>query len=341
MSSIVQRLVAKAHQLHCPIFTTLELTQLCNLSCRHCYNFDRESASTPKNLGDAMSTAEIFDVIVQLKEIGAMWLNLSGGEPLLHKDLLNIIEHAKNQHLFVRLKTNGLLLDKNNLIALQNSGLDAIDVSLYGIDDEAYRILCGRDGAQKVKAAILDAVELGFDVSTNIILTKTNLTQLDDMISWCEENKLRYQIAEEITARYDGTTSSKELAIDGKDLQTLLSGKHAHRFMYKNHDKALQCSCAKTVLGIGFDGSVYPCIGAPIYAGHVREKTLKELWSEAPVFQKIRGLVKDDFKSCTSCDYIETCSRSSGTAFVNTGEYTACDPKFLEFARLRAHSNYK
>lgn len=335
--SVAQKLISLAHKIHQPLFTTIELTQNCNLTCKHCYNFDRtQQVTAPKG---SLSTLQIKDLIVDLRALGTLWLNLSGGEPLLHKDIVDIVSFAKSQHLLTRIKTNGILLTQEMIERLKSAGLDALDISLYGNNEEAYQALTGKNGAGKTKAAILLAKKYEISCSVNIILTKTNIAQLDEMIQWCEDNALTYQLAEEITARYDGTNSSRELEVSSDQMRELLAGKHSNRFMYKNHEQSLQCSCAKTVLGIGHDGNVYPCIGAPIKAGSILEQDISIIWKDAEVFKKIRNLTKQDFKSCSSCDYIDTCNRSSGAIYANTGDYCGCEPKTLEFARLRHLKN--
>ena len=95
-----------------------------------------------------------------------------------------------------------------------------------------------------------------------------------------------------------------------------------------------QCQCARTNCGVGQDGTVYPCIGAPIPSGNLHQESFKIIWETSSEFQKIRKLGAKDFKSCGPCSYQSHCQRSSGSMFTNTGNYTGCDPWVLEQAKL-------
>ena len=86
----------------------------------------------------------------------------------------------------------------------------------------------------------------------------------------------------------------------------------------------MQCSCARSSCAVSA-GEVYPCINAPIKAGHIREQSFGEIWKTSEVFQAIRGLTSKDFKTCYTCEDKPWCSRSPGTAFTNTGDYLGPD----------------
>jgi len=335
-SSLVANLIAKAHSNHQPLFPTLEITQICNLACKHCYNFDRTKQATPNNQQEHMSSAQIENAIEQLRDLGALWINLSGGEPLTHPDILRFVNKASECHLIPRLKTNGLLFDEAMAERLKRAGLKGLDVSIYGASEETYEKFTKRPGKEKAFNALKIAKEKGFDISASIIIHKLNLSELSQMISQCQKLGVKFQLSDEITERYDKSPGARDYEIDGNDMKMLLSSEHGQLFKYKNHEQGLQCSCAKTVIGIGFDGSVYPCIGAPILAGNIKEQALAEIWKNSPVFSKIRNLRKEDFKSCNTCDFIDHCNRSSGGIYANTGDYCGCDSKTLEFSRIRS-----
>tara|TARA_R110000868_G_scaffold132381_8_gene343327 strand:+ start:2585 stop:3634 length:1050 start_codon:yes stop_codon:yes gene_type:complete len=335
-SSLVANLIAKAHSNHQPLFPTLEITQTCNLACKHCYNFDRTKQALPVNQKEHMSSDQIDSAIEQLRSLGALWINLSGGEPLTHPDILRFVKKAASCHLIPRLKTNGLLFDEDMAKKLKTAGLKGLDISIYGASEKTYEDFTKRSGKEKAFNALKIAKDMGFDVSASIIIHKLNISELSQMIKECQDLGVKFQLSDEITERYDKSPGARDYEIDGNDMRALLSGEHGQLFKYKNHEQGLQCSCAKTVIGIGFDGSVYPCIGAPILAGNVKEQSLADIWKNSPVFSKIRNLKKEDFKSCSTCDFVDYCNRSSGGIYANTGDYCGCDTKTLEFSRIRS-----
>ncbi|MCF8059994.1 MAG: radical SAM protein [Bacteriovoracaceae bacterium] len=334
--NVLSKQISRAKDLSQPLFSTLEITQSCNLRCKHCYNFDRSAGANPVQK-DLLSFKEIKHILTSLNNLGALSLNITGGEPLTHPDLENIISEAKSFNFHIRLKTNGILLDHNKAKKLFTLGVREVDISLYGADEMTYQKFCKKEGHTKTIEAIRIAKESDLKVNVSIILHKLNFRDLDKMINQVEELGVFYQVSDEITDRYDKTNASNELGLNQSDYTELLQGPYHYFFNHENTEKSLQCGCAKTVIGINAFGDVFPCIGAPIPCGNIRENTLESIWKNSETLINIRNLDFKDFKECVSCPLIESCSRSSGSAFVNTGEYTGCDPVAKVFAKARSN----
>ncbi len=114
----------------------LELTQRCNLGCRHCF------AEGSPDKAAQMSLDDVKDIYRQLEELGVIWINLSGGEPLLHPELFPIIEFASRQPYSTCLLTNGTLWDDDTVEAMARADPERhihIQVSLDGPDYETTR----------------------------------------------------------------------------------------------------------------------------------------------------------------------------------------------------------
>jgi sulfatase maturation enzyme AslB (radical SAM superfamily) len=104
-----------------PSHAQIALTNACPQNCSYCYNKDRK--------GHIMDTATIKRVIQELKEMGVFWLGLTGGEPLLQKDIVEIIESAGDD-CAIKLFTTGCTLTKTLALDLMNAGLFSVSVSL-------------------------------------------------------------------------------------------------------------------------------------------------------------------------------------------------------------------
>lgn len=335
-TSLLEGVILKARQACIPLITTLEITQSCNFKCSHCYNYDR-SKEMPENLKvDVLKPDEILRIIDEVAAAGALYLNFTGGEALLHPHLEDFIKRARTHHLEARLKTNGVLLSAEKCEKLDLAGLAGMDISLYGFSESSYEKLTGKSGMfLKTLEGIKNAAALGFDVYVSIILHRYNIVELAAMVEFCKTNLVPFQFSTEITERYDQSLGAREFEITKEQFNEQLSGEFADIFMHLNPDKALQCSCAKTVCGISSSGEVYPCIGAPIASGNLRQKSFEDIWKNSSVLKGIRDLGKADFKACMTCDHIDYCNRSSGSVYTNTGNYTGCDPVTLEQAQLR------
>jgi radical SAM protein with 4Fe4S-binding SPASM domain len=336
-NSFIEQHVEKARQKYQPLFSTIEITQACNFACRHCYNFDRQDPVAKSPYASLMSDQEIIRSIEQLALAGALYLNLTGGEPLLHPSLNKFIEKAKLESFFVRLKTNASLVTEEKAKELYLSGLDAADISLYGAGQATYEHFTKRAQFEDTVRGIDALKKAGIDISVSLILHRFNAHEIEDMIQLCLDKEWPYLLTDEITDRYDQSQASSDNALTDDQYADLLTSKHRSVFECDNKERAVQCSCATTVCAIAANGDVYPCIGAPIKSGSIKEESFASIWEHSPQLNKIRSLKQGDFKDCQSCSYIESCTRSSGSAVINTGDYTGCDPFALQRAKVRHH----
>ena len=302
-----------------PVTVTLEITLACNLRCPHCYNFDRAgSAPAIRPLGDD----EIRDAIDQVRDAGALTMILTGGEALAHPSLDAFVAHAASRRMEVVVKSNGTALAARAR-RLADAGCRRVDVSLYGGTAGTHDAFTGvpgsfgrtRDGIDAARAA-------GLAVGVSVPLTRTNAHEVETILAL----GLPCSIDPQITRRVDGDAAPLHLRVDREMLARLYAGPLREMAPSPCFDGGVQCNCARSVCGIGANGDVYPCIGAPWRAGNLRERPFAEIWRESPVFERIRALTLDDFAACKPCPDRPWCRRSSGTVYMNTGDYTGAEP---------------
>ena len=287
--------------------------------------------------GELLSKEEFFRVIDEVCEAGALYVSFTGGESLLYPHIYELISRVTERKSMPRVKTNGHLLTKEVCQTLINAGCRALDISIYGADEESYKNFTGRAGSfAKVLEGTRNALSLGMEVNLNLILHKDNCMDIQKLIDLAVNLNVPYQFSDEVTFRYDVTEDSHDYGITEEQYHELLNGPHKELFWHDNSDEAFQCSCARNVVGVGLDGVIFPCIGAPIPSGNICEKSFKEIWDNSIELKKIRELKTEDFKDCTSCDLKHFCNRSSGSAYVNTKEYTGCDPVAYKHAKVRS-----
>ena len=154
------RIIAKAlKSSHHPILAQVIPTRRCNLSCTYCSEFDRVSPPVPASLMIAR--------IDRLALLGTSMIDLSGGEPLLHPDLDEIIRRVRQHGLFASLLTNGYLLTIERIRRLNRAGLDRLQISIDNLvpDEVSHKSLKVLD--QKLRW-LADYAE--FDVNINTVL---------------------------------------------------------------------------------------------------------------------------------------------------------------------------
>lgn len=319
-----------------PLVSTIEITQSCNFKCSHCYNYDRTGPMPKATKDNQMTKEQVYQVIDGLGELGALYINFTGGEATASPHLEDYIAYVRSLHMEPRLKSNGALIDKEKCEKLVNAGLGGVDISLYGATEEVYQDFTGIKNSLSTSLAGIDRLkESGVDLHISIIIHRRNVHQLSEMIEICNQRSLNFQLSLEVTDRYDDSNGARENEITSEQFIDLLKGPYKEYFNGKNTEKAVQCSCARSVCGISSSGDVYPCIGAPIKSGNINETSLVDIWKNSKELNKIRNIKETDFKSCQTCDYIESCNRSSGSVYINTGDYTGCDPTIYKQAKIK------
>lgn len=168
------------------------LTQRCDLDCFYCHGEGEE-----ENRETQLDLKEVRSIVKVASELGMHKIKFSGGEPLLHPDIEEIIEFSSRYMEDISLTTNGVLL-KEEAKKLKESGLDRVNVSLDTVDPKTYQKITGRSKLASVKEGIKEAVEVGlFPVKVNMLLLKNlNHEEVWEMVDWVSEVEAILQVIE-------------------------------------------------------------------------------------------------------------------------------------------------
>lgn len=160
----------KLNDLHHRYFSyiRLSITDLCNFNCKYCLPYK----TTQMNKTNQLSTYEIYNLISVLSELGINKIRLTGGEPTVRKDFLNIcrIISSFNNITSLVLTTNGYNL--NNIIKeIYNTGINGINISLDTLNDLKFHKITNKAYFNKVYEGIIKALNLNLDIKINIVLS--------------------------------------------------------------------------------------------------------------------------------------------------------------------------
>ncbi|MBC7364834.1 MAG: GTP 3',8-cyclase MoaA [Candidatus Aminicenantes bacterium] len=162
-------------------YMRISVTDRCNLRCFYCRGVQDFSFIPHEEI---LTYEEILRLVRIALKLGIDRFRLTGGEPLVRKDIENLVQEI-NRLEGVRdlsLTTNGLLLP-DYLEKLKAAGLKRLNISLDTLQADKYKKITGFDGLEKVLFAITRALELGFDpVKINVVLLKGLNEELDDFI---------------------------------------------------------------------------------------------------------------------------------------------------------------
>jgi MoaA/NifB/PqqE/SkfB family radical SAM enzyme len=177
------RALARAFQFpHRPVLAQIIPTRRCNLSCTYCNEYDRGSDPVPLDVMRAR--------IDKLADLGTGIITLSGGEPLLHPDVEDIIRAIRRRGAIATIITNGYLLTPQKIRALNDAGLDSLQISIDNVapDDVSKKSLKVLD--QKLRAL---AAHARFDVTVNAVVGGATTTPEDAVTIGRRARELGFQ----------------------------------------------------------------------------------------------------------------------------------------------------
>ena len=253
----------------------ITITNRCNENCIYCHH---DGMVTSK---DEMTPDELYKIAKIAKNIGVKKIRLSGGDPLVRKDIVEIVEKiASLDFKDISLTTNGVLLEKYAK-DLKDAGLDRVNVSLDTLNRDTYKYVTNMDYLNEAKAGILKAVEVGlYPVKINMVVMKDlNTGEIKDMFNFCREHGIILQLIELIESENcddDKFSSEYHYPLDSieKELADMADNVRERKFMqgrkkyYINGgeieivrpvDNSTFCAnCSR--LRITPDGKIKPCL---------------------------------------------------------------------------------
>ena len=170
----------------------ITISNRCNENCLYCHHDGMVSSK------DEMTPDELYTICKIAKRIGVRKIRLSGGDPLVRKDIVEIVEKiASLDFQDISLTSNGVLLGKY-AEDLKKAGLDRVNVSLDTLNPETYKKVTSMDYLKEARDGILKAVEVGlYPVKINMVIMKDiNQNEIKDMFEFCKEHGIILQLIE-------------------------------------------------------------------------------------------------------------------------------------------------
>ncbi len=340
-----------------PYTLIAELTYRCALHCPYCSNPVEYASDTSE-----LSTDDWLRVFTQAEGIGVVQLHLTGGEPLARKDLESLVVGARKLDLYTNLITSGVPLTRDRLAALKDAGLDAVQLSVQGVDRETSDRIAGYACFDEKMAVAAWVRELDLPLTVNIVLHRENIDRVKEAI-WLGERLGAHRL-ELANTQYLGWAHTNRTALmptreqldRGREVAALarkrLEGTMDVLYVmpdyYSDRPRACMDGWARRFVHMIPSGKVLPCHAAQSITGlkfeNVRDKSLGEIWESSEAMRAFRGdaWMKEPCRSCPSKSIDFGGCRCQ--AFLLTGDAAAADPacslspqhSIIEAARVSA-----
>ena len=321
-----------------PFGLLAELTYRCPLACAYCSN--------PLNMADyvdELGTDEWRRVLTEARDLGVLQCHLSGGEPLLRRDLVEIVATAHDLGLYTNLVTSALGFSRARAQELRAAGLDHVQVSIQADEPAVSDRIAGTPSFRRKIEAMGVVKELGWPLTLNVVLHRQNIDRVADVLRLAEEvGADRVELAN--TQYYGWAWRNRDALLPSRAqleaaevvvraartrLRDTMDVLYVISDYYSRYPKPCMGGWAARQLTVTPNGDVLPCPAAqslPLPRANVRDATLEWIWERSPVMTAYRGTdwMPDP---CRSCDRREVdFGGCRCQAFALTGDAARTDP---------------
>lgn len=329
-----------------------ETTPRCNLSCVHC------RSSSTMHMPEVMDTKQALSVLDKIGDFCSPVVVLSGGEPLLRKDIFGLAQYGTDKGFRMCMATNGTLINDSHCEKMIETGIKMVSLSLDGSTAEIHDNFRNHKGAFTGVLRGIDFLkkhDIPFLINSSF--TKRNQQDIENTYKLAKELGATAWYMFMIVPTGRGEDVMSEL-IDTKDYDDILRwhyrleqqeneilvrptcAPHYYRIYIeeamKEGNSAKRrnltfstgankgCVAGQTICLIRSDGDVLPCSYFPVSGGNIFRQSMKEIWNSR-LFLEMRDF--DGYKGkCGVCEYRGVCGGCRARAYAMEGDYLAPEP---------------
>lgn len=306
------------------------ITHRCNLRCKHCY---QEDYSAFESRGDLWRVLDQFSEVLREYNMNGQ-LNVTGGEPLTHPDLYELLKEASRRGIKTGVLTNGTLVGVREAKLLRACHVDYVQISLDGCE-ATHDEIRGKGSFDKAVRGINALKSQGIFTSVSFTAQSGNYRELKKLSRFCEglgADKLWFDrviipAAEDEQGLTLGKSEFNSLIKTAARLnhQGRVFCGRSLQFIPCRRKNIYRCSAGENLLIVLADGTVMPCRRLPLTLGNVRDSTLLELYRESPVMKELRGAEIPE--KCKACKYSDKCRGGAKcVTYARFGRYDLPDP---------------
>ncbi|BCG59341.1 radical SAM/SPASM domain-containing protein [Paenibacillus sp. URB8-2] len=336
------------------------MTRACNLSCKHCY-----ANACPAQDPDEMTTEEAKQFIEDLAAFHVPVLLFSGGEPLIRKDIFELISFAASKGLRPVISTNGTLITPDKAKMLKEAGVGYVGVSLDGLKERHDEFRGRKDSFEQALAGIRNCLSIGQKVGVRFTISKHTYGDLDGILDLIERENIPRACFYHLVYSGRGSALQKEdvsheqsrdalkrimaktleLHHKGKQVELLTVDNHADGvylyqwMMERDPERAAELlellrrnggNRSGVAIGcVDWHGNVYPDqFTRDIEIGSIRTQKFSEIWRDAahPVMAGLRDRKPLLKGRCRECNWLDICNGNFRARASVSGDFWAEDP---------------
>ncbi len=342
-----------------PISFEMEVTARCNNDCRHCYiNLhagDRDARERE------LTVEQVSDIAGQAAGLGAIWCLITGGEPLLRPDFIDLYLAIKRKGMLVSVFTNATLVNEEHVQLFKKYPPRDIEITVYGSTCDTYEAVTRKAGTfDKFMHGLNLLLESGVRVRLKAMAIRSNLHEQAAIAEFCRAHTKDYfRFDTQLHLRFDGNpernaeiraerlTPEQAIELESQDGERMNSLRHNcdtlidDRFRHHGCDHLFHCGAGANSFNVSYDGQFRLCssLWAEGTTCDLRTVTLAEAWhSLVPHVRNLRSQRVGFLESCRKCALVNLCLWCPAHAHLETGAMDGTTPYFCAVAHARAEN---
>lgn len=332
-----------------------ELTNGCNLSCKHCGS---RCSADKKDYIDTGIVKKVIDSVSDKYDPKRIMIAVTGGEPLLHPDCTEIVKYAHDRGFPVGMTSNGILIDHDKAGDLKEAGLDTISISLDGIGADHDNLRMSKGAFEGTVRGINALKDVDIEPQITTVVHKKNIDKLDEIYEFVVKNDIyswRITNVEPVGRASD----YREMLLDhdemkrlfeyirnkrfdsGRDIEVTYGCAHFVTYEYERmiRNFYFQCTAGTETASVMANGDIGACLDierrSELIQGNVYTDDFTYIWENRfEVFRRNRAELSS---RCKKCDYSSVCMGDSA----HTWDYDNNEPlycmKIFEQNRREKH----
>lgn len=326
-----------------PTDGSIEVTARCNLRCVHCYiNLPlNDLAAQEKEL----TYKEFCNIIDQIVDEGCLWLLLTGGEPFIRQDFLDIYTYAKKKGLLITIFTNGTTMTPRIADYLAEWKPFSLEITLYGRTKKTYESVTGVPGSyEKCIQGIELLLQRKIPLKLKTVVMTLNKHEIWDMKKYTENLELDFRFDPVLNMRLDAGRQPADFRISPEEVVALdlADEKRIKEWIEfcdkfcgtpKNSNYLYQCSAGRGTFHIDPCGKLSACMMARYPSFDLQEDSFRRGWQEF-----LPNVLSQEWSQeplCKHCELISLCGQCPGWAQIEHTNQEKPVEYLCKIARLR------
>lgn len=284
----------------------IEVASECNERCVHCY--------IPHEYKNKMIDSKLFyRILEEGREMNIIHVTLSGGEPLLHGDLLGFLAKCRELDLSVNVLSNLTLLTDEIVTEMKKNPLLSVQTSIYSMNSLIHDSITKCKGSlEKTKRGVLKLLSANIPLQISCPVMKQNKDSFVDVIRWGRAHHIAVAVEHEIFASYDRSGSNLINRLSLEDVGEVMDRQISEGYADIMREAAIEkealtgdspvCSICRYSFCVSAEGDVFPCVGWQTnIIGNLNRQTVREIWETSEKIRELRQIKRKSFSGCVTC----------------------------------------